>query len=331
MTDIEHYIQSATRENTRRAYRQAIERFEVEWGGFLPTTPDQVAEYLFAQRESLSINTLRLHLSALSEWHTSQGFPDPTKTPRVKKLFKGIRLQHPQQEKRARPLMLDTLERVIASIEKDLVSNEAATNPALVGKLLRNRALILLSFWRAFRSDEICRMQIEHIQVDDKRGMVIHLPRTKGDREALGKEYRVPSLVRLCPVRAYQDWIAYLGENQGSVFRGIDQWGNIANSSLHEDSVIPLIRAALRDAGIDDADDYTSHSFRRGFATWANDNDWDFKDLMEYVGWSDPRSAMRYIDKTQLIGDSINASLKKISGLPEKSVTPFQEENIGDR
>jgi integrase len=330
MTDIEHYIQSATRENTRKAYRQAIERFEVEWGGFLPTTPDQVAEYLFAHKESLSINTLRLHLSALSAWHTSQGFPDPTKTPRVKKLFKGIRLQHPQQEKRARPLMLDTLDRVISAIEKALVSDSSAQTPAFTGKLLRNRALILLSFWRAFRSDEICRMQIEHIRVDGKRGMSIHLPRTKVDREALGKEYRVPALLRLCPVRAYQDWIAYIDENQGPVFRGIDQWGNIADSCLHEDSVIPLIRAALREAGIADADNYTSHSFRRGFATWANDNDWDFKDLMEYVGWSDPRSAMRYIDKTQLFGDSINASLKEISGFSTSSRSLYQEENKND-
>lgn len=326
MTDIEHYIQSATRDNTRKAYRQAIERFEVEWGGFLPTTPDQVAEYLFAHKESLSINTLRLHLSALSEWHTSQGFPDPTKTPRVKKLFKGIRLQHPQQEKRARPLMLDTLEHVVSRIEKDLVSDEAAINPAFVGKLLRNRSLILLSFWRAFRSDEICRMQIEHIHVDEKRGLSIHLPRTKGDREALGKEYRVPALLRLCPVRAYQDWVAYLDESQGPVFRGIDQWGNIADSALHEDSVIPLVRAALRDAGIEDAGGYTSHSFRRGFATWANDNDWDFKELMEYVGWSDPRSAMRYIDRTHLIGDSINASLKEIPEFPGKTVTAYRED-----
>ena len=30
--------------------------------------------------------------------------------------------------------------------------------------------------------------------------------------------------------------------------------------------------------------------------TWANSNQWDLKMLMEYVGWKDVRSAMRYID-----------------------------------
>uniref|UniRef100_UPI0026EDB602 tyrosine-type recombinase/integrase n=1 Tax=Pseudomonas aeruginosa TaxID=287 RepID=UPI0026EDB602 len=41
---------------------------------------------------------------------------------------------------------------------------------------------------------------------------------------------------------------------------------------------------------------YTSHSLRRGFATWATANGWDIKALMTYVGWKDIKSAMRYID-----------------------------------
>lgn len=41
---------------------------------------------------------------------------------------------------------------------------------------------------------------------------------------------------------------------------------------------------------------FSSHSLRRGFATWANAQGWDTKSLMEYVGWKDVQSAMRYID-----------------------------------
>jgi len=41
----------------------------------------------------------------------------------------------------------------------------------------------------------------------------------------------------------------------------------------------------------------TLNSPRTGFATWANAHGWDVKDLMEYVGWKDIRSAMRYIDR----------------------------------
>lgn len=35
---------------------------------------------------------------------------------------------------------------------------------------------------------------------------------------------------------------------------------------------------------------------RRGFANWATSNGWDLKTLMEYVGWRNVQSAMRYVE-----------------------------------
>ena len=57
-----------------------------------------------------------------------------------------------------------------------------------------------------------------------------------------------------------------------------------------------LLRRLLTAAGLPDAEEYSSHSLRRGFAGWANANGWDVKALMEYVGWRDVHSAMRYLD-----------------------------------
>ena len=56
-------------------------------------------------------------------------------------------------------------------------------------RLVRDRALILIGFWRGFRSDELCRLQIEHIEVVAGEGMVIYLPRSKTDRAARGRVY----------------------------------------------------------------------------------------------------------------------------------------------
>lgn len=50
MTDLDRYLQAATRDNTRRSYRAAIEHFEVSWGGFLPATSDSVARYRLHMR-----------------------------------------------------------------------------------------------------------------------------------------------------------------------------------------------------------------------------------------------------------------------------------------
>lgn len=65
---------------------------------------------------------------------------------------------------------------------------------------------------------------------------------------------------------------------------------------MHADSLVPLLRTMLADAGIPSAALYSGHSLRRGFATWATSNGWDLKTLMEYVGWKNVHSAMRYVE-----------------------------------
>ncbi|WP_232451528.1 site-specific integrase [Burkholderia ubonensis] len=161
---------------------------------------------------------------------------------------------------------------------------------------VRNRALVLLGYWRGFRSDELSRLRIEHVTVEAGRGMTLFLPRTKGDRAQLGTTFKAPALSRLCPVVAYEAWIATSGLTEGFVFRSVDRWGNVSDEGLHAGSFVPLLRTLFREAGLPMPNSYSSHSSRRGLATWANSNGWDLKMLMEYVGWKDVRSAMRYID-----------------------------------
>lgn len=292
MSDIERYLEAATRENTRKSYRAAVEHFEVTWGGFLPATADNIAQYLVDYAPRLSISTLRQRLAALSVWHTSQGFPDPTKAPHVKKVMKGIVELHPAQQKQARPLQIEQLQQIVIFLEQQANSS----SPVQQLQAIRNKALFLIGFWRAFRSDEMARLQIEHIDVDASRGMRIFIPRSKGDRANNGRHYSVPALKQLCPVSAYSDWLTETNFSQGPVFRKINRWGHISDQGLHPASIIELIKAVCHQAGLANATAFTSHSLRRGFATWANNQGWNTRALMEYVGWRDVQSAMRYIE-----------------------------------
>ncbi|SIT44946.1 Integrase family protein [Paraburkholderia ribeironis] len=296
MPDIERYLEAATRDNTRRSYQSAIRHFEVEWGGFLPASADAIAQYLADHAPSLSVNTLRARLAALAQWHQTQGFPDPTKTPHVRKMLKGIAALHPATEKRAKPLQIAQLEQLVAWLDEQIGHAIRSGDMRISATHTRSKALVLLGFWRGFRSDELGRLQVEHITVEAGRGMTMFLPRTKSDRAQTGTTFKAPALSRLCPVTAYEAWIASSGLTAGPVFRSIDRWGNISDDGLHAGSFVPLLRELFRAAGIPAPDSYSSHSLRRGFASWANSNSWDIKMLMEYVGWKDVRSAMRYID-----------------------------------
>jgi len=309
---IERYLQAGTRDNTRRSYQAAVEHFEVSWGGFLPATADSIARYLVDHAERHSINTLKQRLAALAQWHITQGFPDPTKTPTVKQMIKGIRTLHPAQEKQAAPLLLLHLEQAVGWLEREAALAAERDDFKSVMRHRRDIALVLIGFWRGFRGDELARLQVEHTQAEASAGVTFYLPHSKGDRQHLGATYHTPALKKLCPVQAYINWITVAGIARGPVFRKVDRWGNLADSGINSNSLIPLLRRIFKQAGVP-ADLYSSHSMRRGFATWASANGWDIKGLMSYVGWKDVKSALRYVDaSTSFGGMALRGAIPKL-------------------
>lgn len=290
---VDQYVRAATRDNTRRSYQSALDHYEVTWGGFLPATADNIAEYLANYAAQLALNTLKQRAAALAQWHIDQGFPDPTKSPLVKKVLKGIRELHPNRVKQAKPLQLDVLTQIVNYLDQEIEESPGTLRP------YRDKALVLLGFWRGFRSEELCRLSVEFIKVEANQGMSIFLPRSKGDRQSTGRTFYTPALAQLCPVRAYQDWLNISKIGKGPALRRINRWGSLGENALHPNSIIPLLRTLFEKAAIQAPEQYSSHSLRRGFAAWASANNWDLKSLMAYVGWRDPKSALNYIEVSQ--------------------------------
>lgn len=296
MSQVDLYLDAAERANTRRSYASAIRHFEVEWGGFLPTTIDSVARYLADHAESLSLNTLKHRLAALSRWHQDHGFPDPTKAIKIRQVLKGIRAIHPAQEKRAKPLELEVLQGIGDWLSDAVASAEGRGDAASALRHTRDRALVLLGFWRGFRADELVNLRIEFIEIKPGEGLTCFLPRSKGDRQLEGRKFSCPALSRLCPVAAVEDWLALSKLCEGPLFRKIDRWGHLSESGLVPNSIIPMLRHLLAQAGVANVDEFSSHSLRRGFAHWASLSGWDIRELMNYVGWRDVKTAMSYLD-----------------------------------
>jgi integrase len=294
----ERYLQAARRESTTRRYQQALAHYESGWGGFLPASSDSIVRYLAEHADALSISTLRGHLAALARWHLNHGFVDPTKAPQVRDVMRGIQALHPRPVSQAEPLQVLELERCVTALQLE------QTSPHLSVRLRagRDRALLLLGFWRAFRSDDLCRLRIETNQLVPGEGLTLFLASSKSDREHQGRRVSVPALKRLCPVQAYEEWLALSQLQRGPVFCGIDRWGHLSAEALHPYSVARVLRRALTRGGVA-GERYSGHSLRRGFATWATRNQWSTKALMEYVGWRDVHSALRYVEADAPFGD----------------------------
>ncbi|WP_410482762.1 hypothetical protein [Undibacterium sp. Jales W-56] len=258
MSQISRYVEAAERDNTRRSYAAAIRHFEVEWKGLLPTTADATSRYLADHAATLAISTLRQRLAALSRWHIDHGFADPTKAPLVRQVLKGIRSIHSVAEKRARPLEIDVVQQIDQWLGVAIGNAERSDDRLALLRHTRNRSLLLLGFWRGFRSDELVNLRVENVEVSPGEGLSCYLSRSKGDRQMLGRVYKCPALSRLCPVTAFTAWVSLVGLTQGPVFRKIDRWGRIGQEGLHANSLIPLLRSLLAEAGVAASEAYST-------------------------------------------------------------------------
>ncbi|CAM3241450.1 diguanylate cyclase domain-containing protein [Pseudomonas plecoglossicida] len=259
-------------------------------------------QFVLHYQPQIRLDTQRvLGYEALVRWdHPEFGLLYPDRF--IDQVLRGIRTLHPTPPRQAAPLLLQHLQTAVERFEEEArQARECHDLPAL-RRARRDTALLLLGFWRGFRGDELARLRIEHIQAEAGVGITLFLPRSKGDREALGVQHRTPALKALCPVTAYLQWIEVAGIAQGPVFRKLDRWGNLGDTALNSNSLVGLLRRMLERAGVPAAL-YTGHSLRRGFATWATANGWELKSLMSYVGWKDAKSALRYIDSAQRFGE----------------------------
>ncbi len=238
----------------------------------------------------------------------------------MRQVLRGIQAMHPAQEKRAKPFQIEQMEQVVGWLGEAISVAQQAGNRGDELRHTRNKSLLLLGFWRGFRGDELTRLQVEYVEVTPCEGMTCFFPQTKGDRQRKGSTFKAPALVKLCPVSAYTEWITLANLNSGAVFRSVDRWGRIGVDGMHADSLVPLLRTLFANADIDNPAQYSGHSLRRGFATWATSNGWDLKTLMEYVGWKNVQSAMRYVESADPFGKKrIEAALPEtpmISCLP---------------
>ncbi|MHC5195025.1 site-specific integrase [Pseudomonas frederiksbergensis] len=329
------------RKNTKSTYDSSIKHFVDVWHGLLPATELEICRYLTEMSDQYKVNTLNLRLSALAQWHKSFGFPDYTKSPLVKQLMRGIRGKHGQPPRQADPLTLVHLRAIVSYLDglaagalqvlheplpgscSDEVRKEREALFTVARKDLlrasRDKALLLIGFWRAFRSDEISRMDVEHIQATKGHEMKIFLTQSKTDREAQGKTYLLPALKELCPVTAYTNWLEDSGIVKGPVFRSINRWGRLQESGLNTKSIDKILKRFCREAGVNGQ--MSTHSMRHGFANWASDEGWELYRLMKYVGWSNAANAERYIRPFYDFGD-IGLTRDRLS---ERSSKPINE------
>lgn len=199
--------------NTRLGYESDWRQF-VEWCEFerqrpLPADPLVVAAYLSAAAELLNDRgqylyapaTLSRWLAAINKAHENADHVKPGVSPEVTKTIRGIRRSRKTPVKRARPLLLDDIRRILETADiRSFPGGVSAT---------RNTTILLLGFAGAFRRSEIANLQVRDMSIHPQDGLHVTLRTSKTDQDADGFITALPygSNPVTCPVCAYIRWL----------------------------------------------------------------------------------------------------------------------------
>ncbi len=299
------YIKAATSDNTRSAYRSGIKQFE-KWGGRLPSDQATISKYLIERATKLNTRSLELHLTAISQWHKTQGLTDPVNTPLIKKTFSGIKRIHGKPKVKAKALRLEHIS-IMLKYLLDLPDSN---------KKLRDIALLLINFYGALRRSELVAIQYSDL-IWEPEGLIIHINRSKTDQEGEGVSRVIPYGEQpVCAVSALKTWIQRANITKGPIFRPINRWDHIKNKSINPGAINEFLKNLGQSCSFDFASELSSHSFRRGLSTSAARENIDFDLIKKQGGWKTDSTVRGYIEEGQQFDNNATIVLmQKISEL----------------
>ena len=304
-------VELSENENTKDAYHYALKEFTEDYQGQLPCNDEALAGYLSVFSSIHKPATLELRKSMISKWHKLNEHPDPADSELVRKVVRGIRKTFSQPQKQAKALDVIQLEVLVNYFDDIFCLAEGIDHPkrklAAELKAKRDKAFVLLGYWFGLRSDSLLMIEAEHLSIERTatgKTLRLYQPRSKSDQAGKGRPRTMRSTGFLCPVAAVEDWLVISGiENtKGPVFSKISRWGVISETAIHPKSVNRMLRDYFAAAGLDAAL-YSSHSMRRGLANFLITQKQTDKEIMDWIGWTDYRSALRYQDAKESLSN----------------------------
>ncbi|MFD6952132.1 integrase [Nocardiopsis sp. TSRI0078] len=347
------YLANAQSPNTLRAYRTDWTAFTAwclaEHRQSLPADPVDVAVYLAACAHTrtpddtgwaLAPSSIERRAAAIAAVHGAHGLESPTRAEVVRMTLRGIR-----RTRRARPRRKDPV--VLATLEALLAARPGPEHPHGVARR-RDTLLLLTGFAGALRRTELASLTFDDVTVrtdastgapalvvrlgptktdqEDRHGQVVALPRgrhrhtcpvcaladwshllqthhqggTEAVRALLAQPHTTNPLTHLC-----QDWHG-TGLRDGSgrpLLPTVDRHGRIGSRAMSGRAVGELVKRYARRAGLD-PDDFGGHSLRSGFATQAALGGASDREIMRQGRWTNPRTVHDYIRTANPLEDN---------------------------
>ena len=284
-------LKSSKASNTLRAYKSDYKDFVLfcTRHGFssMPSEPKIVSLYITHLSQNSKFSTLKRRLASISVIHKLSGHYIDTKHPMITENLMGIKRVKGTYQKAKKPILINDLKSIINVIDKEI--NEI--------KKIEKRTLILIGFAGGFRRSELVEIEAEDIDFVYE-GVKIFVKRSKTDQSGEGMTKGIPyfSNPEYCPVVSLKKWIEKSKIKSGKIF------------SMSDKNVALTIKKYAALAGLD-ANKYSGHSLRSGFATSTAELGAEERSIMAMTGHKTTQMVRRYIQEANLFK---NNALNKI-------------------
>lgn len=294
---------------TFRAYKSRLTAFS-NWcasvgRSAMPATPSTVAAYMSElEKQGKSAATIAQVVAAISKAHTIAGEVNPCRSDEVKTARRAscVRLGTAPHQKEAVTL------KMLRAIVDDITGSSLAD--------VRDKALLLLGFYGAFRRSELSALRVSDLRedrsADGRPVFVVTVRRSKTDQTGQGMEKAIFAATgrnkKFCPVRALREWIAAAGlSGDMPLFQSLIKGGKLSGRALSGHSVAAVIQSRAAAAGVEK--ELSGHSLRRGFVTSAVDAGASERSIMNQTGHKSPMTLRRYIERHSVMTDNAAAIL----------------------
>ncbi len=245
------YERASLSPNTLRSYHSMWKKFkgwcEDNNQDFLPASCETISIYLSSLGETVSFSTLDSTIAAIEMVHEKSSNSIKGDRSLYKRVRRGIRRVHKENQciRQAPPITVLDLKVVCAKLKSGL-------------RNLRDKALLTLTFFGAFRRSEVVSLNLENIEFNEK-GCVVQLLQSKTSDKKQSIYISFAKDKDICPITALKEWVKESEIKDGAVFTSVLKGGRVSGR-LTGHCVSRIIKIHF-------GNEYSGHSARRGLVT----------------------------------------------------------------
>ena len=147
-------------------------------------------------------------------------------------------------------------------------------------------------------------IQWEHVNFVPK-GVEVFIARSKTDQKGEGHVCAIPlGNATICPVAALKRWRDKSNGSNGPVFLAMSKSDGLFSRALSPASISIILKNLAIECQLPNAEEFSAHSMRRGFATSASQKGASLSAIMGHGRWRSERTVLGYIEEGQRFEDN---------------------------